>query len=142
MFTTKVGRFDVPVRDANMPTLMFFEAGVHGKGFGERGVFQFWTVVLKNGKRTWGRSMTVLPVADRFTRMEREMKTAPSEEARKHYAQSWKAMKRGAAIAYFRPTTRKELEGWLRSHQTDAIHAKWYCLNGTLYPVRNVATAY
>lgn len=142
MFTTKVGKYDVPVREANMPTLMFFEAGEHGTGFGERGIFQFWTVVLKNSKRTWGRSLTVLPVADRFTRMEREMKTDPSQEARKHYARIWKDLKKGAAIAYFRPTTRKELEGWLRTHQTDAQFAKWYSINGILFPVRNVVTAY
>lgn len=138
-FTTRIGEIDVPVRKAHNPSLVWFDAGARGKVFGERGVFAFWTAVLKTGPRTarktWGRSLVVISCGDRFDRMKREQKTAKSEVARKHYAEAWnKHFKRGRNIAYIQPSNWKEIYSWAMTHYSDAKFVRWVILNGKYYP--------
>lgn len=130
MFTTKIGKVDVPVRDAHKPSLVWFDAGEHGKSFGERGMFAFWAAVLKNGKKTWGRALVVLPIGDRMSRIERERRTAKTKEDRDIYARIWKSLGGGKNVRYVRPCTSAEIGKWMKSHQTDARHARYAIVKG------------
>lgn len=127
MFTTKVGKFDVQVRNAHIPSLVWFDAGVHGKSFGERGMFCFWAAILKSGKRRkiWGRALACLPAGDRFDRMKREQNTAKTAADRKVYRTFWAdRMGKGGNIAYIRPCTDAEIKKWADMHMSDAKFMK------------------
>ncbi len=114
-FETKVGEFWVPVL---MP------AKVHVVVFKE-GVFTFWTAMLKKpvgGKqKIWGRAVVGLTAGDRFDRMKIECRASYiPKEWHAEYKDWWNnKLKRGANVAYIRPSTSKEIARWLKTHPDD-----------------------
>lgn len=124
--TTRVGKYAVPVKGIH-PTLVFFVAGARGKQ--ERGVYAFWTAVLKrpyvNRERTCvARARILLPPGERFERMRRERRTARSAVARGVYAFWWEqAFRQGEGIAYIRPSSLREVQRWSQTHAPDMTHA-------------------
>ncbi len=132
--TTRVGRYRVPVRGIH-PTIAYFVGGARGAH--ERGVFLFWTAVLKRphrGERTCtARARILLPPGERFERMGREARTARHAGARRVYAAWWEQhLRRGAGIAYIRPATRLEVRHWAATHVRDMAH----CLSVEIGPPR------
>jgi hypothetical protein len=123
--TTQVGKHEVPVKGQH-PTLGFFSGGARGRQ--EHGVYAFWTVVLKRPLATRervciARARVLLPPGERFTRMERERRTARRAAARNGYKYWWEVvLQEGAAVAYIRPATRKEANHWVMTHPADATH--------------------
>lgn len=140
MIKTKVGKHDVSVRDAHQPSIVWFDAGVHGKSFGERGWFAFWTTVIGSGKKKiWGRSLLCIPIGDRFTRMQKEQYTAKTKEDRKIYSDYWNVrLNRGKAVKYIRPSTTKEIEKWIQTHQSDAKFIKHIFVSGKYALIKNI----
>lgn len=123
--TTRVGVFQITVRDASHPAVRYFSSGAHGRK--EAGLYAFWTVVLnrKGKNRVWGRALTSLPPGDRFDRMRKEMISAKSKKAREAYRRIWQeVIKAGKLIRYIRPSTEKEIRKWMDGHSSDAKYAK------------------
>lgn len=124
--TARVGRVVVPLTGARHPTFALFASGA--KGGRERGLFLFWTAVLKRAMYPYRRTVTVraravLPPGERFERMGREQRTDRSRIARRAYADLWaRVLQRGAGIVKIRPATRREAALWLRTHPRDAEH--------------------
>lgn len=109
--TTRIGRFDVPLRMGKWQMVIAFK----------NGYFAFWTAVFKKPvagrKKIWGRAQVGLSAGDRFDRMKRECRAGwiPAED-RPEYKRMWEAMGRGANVKFVRPSTRAELKRWLDTH--------------------------
>lgn len=109
-FTTIVGEHVVPVSDKDQCIVRFKD-----------GYYAFWTAVFKKkvGKRwrVWGRAKVGLSAGDRFDRMKRECRASyiPKED-RPEYKKMWEMMGRGSNIRFIRPSTKTELNKWMRLH--------------------------
>lgn len=128
---TIVGTTFVELRSANFPTTVVFTAGEHGRG--ERGLWAFWTTMLKRPvrfkdklrRRIIGRAFAVLPPGERFTRMRSEAKTAPDPEERSHdYGMWYRVLKQGHNVKYIRPSTPREVRLWANAHEADSKHMR------------------
>jgi hypothetical protein len=134
----KIGKYDIPVRNANFCSIGSFSAGAHGKK--EKGDYCFWTAIFRknvDGKNAlFGRSRAALPPTDRFDRMKKELVSAKSKSDRKIYKQFWMSLlKRGGNVKYVRPAKLSEVKRWLKSHKNDGKHLKKLLIAGRL---RNV----
>ncbi|HYG56212.1 MAG TPA: hypothetical protein VD965_13030 [Burkholderiales bacterium] len=112
--TTRVGTYEIEVRQSNYPTLWHFSSGERGRK--EAGIYAFWTAVLKPRAprpKVSGRALVTLPPGDRFDRIRREARAIWLE-----------LLERGRAIRYIRPATEREVQRWLASHAGDARFAR------------------
>jgi hypothetical protein len=130
---TTVGDVAVPLKNAHYASIVTFRGGAHGKK--ERGDFCFWTAVLKrpyNGKRKLiGRAYAFLDPGDRFDRMQYEMMIAATPEDRAAYREMWEhRLKGGNNIDYIRPSTKREIERWLKTHRADANYVERFAQIG------------
>jgi hypothetical protein len=128
----------VPLKKMRYVSLLTFSGGAHGRK--ERGDYCFWTAVCKkpvDGKRKLtARALAYLPPGERFERIERDMQVAPSAEDRVVYRMLWhRLLREGANIKYIRPSTAKEIRGWLKTHPEDAMYAASSGMVGSL-PIR------
>lgn len=130
-FYTNVGKINVCVKNYQYLSIVTFKAGKDGPA--EAGDFAFWTAVFKKAvklplRRTkasklTGRARLILPVGDRFDRMKFECRKAKDKEDRKIYKAYWDdGLKHGKNIAYIRPSTYKEINNWIKTHEPDAKH--------------------
>lgn len=135
--TTRVGKFDVPVKTRHA-TLVHFSGGEGGKH--EAGNFAFWTAVLKEPvrleqkdgwprkgrvvRKIFGRAYVSLGAGDRFDRMRIESKTATDAADRRVYRRMYvECMHSGGNIKVIRPSTLKEVCRWMETHESDAVFA-------------------
>ena len=59
--------------------------------------------------------------------MNRERKTSRYKVQRVGYEEWWtRILRRGEAIAYIRPATKREAMHWLATHRPDAEHLTWF----------------
>ena len=120
--TTQVGKSKIPVRGIH-PTLGIFFSGERGRH--ERGLYLFWTAVLKppyvdNRRRLFARSRILNDPGERFRRIEQERRTARTPRDRAAYEWQWtRLLRQGRGIAYIRPATRREVNRWFLSHRED-----------------------
>lgn len=110
-FTTKIGKYTVPVKKHNQPSILVFKDNIYA----------FWTCVYKKKvygkKRVWGRAQIGLSAGDRFDRMKRERRTCKVKEDRAIYNHFWvDQMKYGENVAYVRPSTWPEIKKWRDLH--------------------------
>ena len=124
-FETIVNDRIVPVRGAWWPTLVYFadDLGAHDNP----GVYAFWTAVTRtNGTGITGRARVGLPAGDRADRMAVAIRTDPSRDARRAYADMlYREMRDGDGILYIRPSTSEELDDWAATHESDWRWARW-----------------
>lgn len=135
-----VGKYEIPLKRANWPTVVTFKAGEHGRR--EGGVFHFWTAVFSRPKRMRAslagrrlkrrsicRSLAVNPPGERFFRNKRDSVVSVDVEDRIYLRELWfDVMEQGKNIAYIRPSTPAEVERWISTHEKDSrfIAGKWY----------------
>lgn len=118
-----IGTRKIPVIIGNGVTEMYFKAGVHGKR--EKGFYRFWTLIGLDDDGDFfiiGRARRSLDAGDRFARMSWERTAANPHSHRVIYRRLYKQAQRGAL--YIRPSTKRDLDRWIDSHQKDMAFAK------------------
>ena len=92
------------------------------KGRGERGVYRFWTAVLRRPSAVvTARARRSLGPWARFARFGRSARDAD--------AWIWlNVLEAGRAVRRIRPSTGTEVARWLRTHPGDARHVRWVAL--------------
>lgn len=131
-YLTKIGKYAVPVRFAQYPSVVDFKSGARGRF--ERGEYCFWTAVLNKkpiGKRgITGRARTILPPGERFCRIGKETRIAKHKEDRKAYKKLWAILGAGKNVLYVRPSVLREVKRWIKTHESDAKHIRSIRIGG------------
>jgi hypothetical protein len=130
--TTLIRGIDVPV--AAGITSVNFSCGENGVE--EAGEYHFYCAFGTDQFGDWtinGRALASLPVGDRFTRMEFERLVSDrpgdkhnSLEDRAVYEALWRRL---PTIKGIRPSSYREVAGWMAGHKPDSIYAQpnWIC---------------
>lgn len=120
MKTVTIGSKKVPLVEGK--TVAYFSSGEHGER--EAGEYCFWAAVCIVGKKAtpiFGRALSNLDAGERFRRIGKETKSAPTAADRKVYSKHWKMLK---TVVYVRPATVIEVSKWLVGHEADAEFLK------------------
>ena len=138
---TRVGWFQIPVVNAEHPSIATFSSGARGRH--ERGDFCFWTAVLKTpvrlswarraARKNFGRVRLGCSPGDRFDRMKHERKTSENPTDRAVYHAYWVVLlRRGRNVSFIRPSTLREIKLWKRTHASDWRYFKRLIMNGKI----------